>query len=113
MSFHAMQMALPMASGRTSFLFESPQISMTMMHFEPPTRTQTVDAVEAICHKHGVSRASVAGHSFGTILTGWLANAKPHLVAQAIFADPACFLLCLPGTSINRLNSCAVRGLAI
>jgi len=92
------QFALPLASGRAAFLFESPYISMTFRHFAPLPREETLNSIEAILKKHRVKQVSAVGHSFGTIITGWLSTSKPHLVGQAVFVDPACFLICLPGT---------------
>jgi len=97
------QFALPQSSGRTALLFEAPHISVNVHAYQPPTRVETVDAIEAICDTHGLKSVVVMGHSFGSIIAGWLATAKPTLVAQAVFVDPVCFLLCLPDVCYNFL----------
>ena len=95
------QLVLPLASNRTSLLFESPHISMAMGCFQPPSRIETLDAVERICDKHDIDRFVVGGHSFGSITAGWLATSMPWRVAQAIFLDPVVFLLVLPDVCYN------------
>lgn len=77
---------------------------MNIHAIDPPTRIQTLEAIENICKIHGLDSGVMAvGHSFGSIVTGWLATAKPKLVAQAVFVDPVCFLLCLPDVCYNFL----------
>lgn len=84
-------------------LFESPHISMTWEAFEPPTKQQTLAAIDGICKRHGFSQVIAAGHSFGSIPAGWLATGRPWLVAQCVFVEPVCFLLCFPDVCYNFL----------
>ena len=74
---------------------------MAMGCFKPLTRTQTLADVDSICDKHGIDRCTVAGHSFGSIPTGWLATSMPWRVAQAVFLETVCFLMVLPTTIYN------------
>jgi len=101
--FPLLQLILSLASGRTTVLFEAPQITMALGTFEPPSRAETLAVVDRICAKHHIGGFAVAGHSFGSIPAGWIATAMPWRVGQAIFLDPVCFLLILPDVCYNFL----------
>lgn len=79
-------------AGREAIVFEVPHI-VTQMHFEAAERQHLVAAMAEATARHGVKDFVVAGHSFGSIVAGWVYSAFPARVKQMIFIDPVCFLL--------------------
>ena len=60
-------------------------------------------SVKDILIKHGHSKASVVGHSFGSITAGWFIKAYPEMVSHVAFLDPVSLLLSLPDVAYNFL----------
>lgn len=52
-----------------------------------------------ILHRHGGKKASIVGHSFGTITAGWFVTAHPEAVSHITLIDPVALLLSLPDVS--------------
>ncbi|CAB9502235.1 unknown protein [Seminavis robusta] len=49
--------------------------------------------MSTMLHNHGFSKATFAGHSFGTFWMSYTVKYAPHLVAGLVFLDPVCFCL--------------------
>lgn len=67
------------------------------------SRSATLSSISSILASHGLPRATVASHSFGTVLTAHLLRAPAYapLVAGALLIDPIPFLLHLPSVAYN------------
>jgi len=84
------------------FLFESPWVSYNPWVLPVPSRL-FVDAVEMAMKIHGAQKATVVGHSFGSVQATWLLRQKPELVHRMVLVDPVAILLCLPDVCKNFL----------
>lgn len=91
-----------LVSGRCSVIFDMPNIGMGLQ-MKPLSRDQFIATVTAVLHKHGIARACVAGHSFGSICAGWVVQERPELVAQLVLLDPVSLMLALPDVAFNFL----------
>ncbi len=91
-----------LGKGREIIMLEVPHI-VTQLSFEAPDLTETVESLAEILALHQITRCSVAGHSFGSIVAGWAAAAFPEQVQQLVLVDPVCLLLCLPDVAVNFL----------
>lgn len=91
-----------LVSGRAALLVDMPHIGMGL-DMEPPSRERMVRAVTKALARHGVQKACVAGHSFGTVCCAWLVDLAPQVVAQLVLLDPVSILLALPDVASNFL----------
>jgi len=84
------------------FLFESPWVSYNPW-VAPVTSKPFVEAVDRAMKIHNAPKATIVGHSFGTIQAAWVLRQKPELVHRLVLADPVAILLCLPDVCKNFL----------
>lgn len=101
MSFY--QLLVLLTRGRTSILVETPHITLSLGCLHPPSRTEVLRELGEICERHQVTKAIIAGHSFGSVKVSWLVAHRPDLVAQIVLLDPVCILLMLPDVCYNFL----------
>ncbi|KAI8384380.1 Alpha/Beta hydrolase protein [Radiomyces spectabilis] len=78
--------------GRPVFCVELPYVAMHMVE-HVPTADETVEEIVAMLETHGYPRAVLVGHSLGTAVASWVAQAVPDKVAGMVMIDPICFLL--------------------
>lgn len=90
-------------SGRAALLVEMPWVGMGIGCLSPPSREETVRAVKRALRRHGVERACIAGHSYGTFCAAWMVHDAKEIVAQLVLLDPMCMLLALPDITYNFL----------
>ena len=62
-------------------LVEMPHVAMGL-DMSPPSREALVRVVRCAFKKHGIARACVMGHSYGTFCAAWMVQEAPDLVAQ-------------------------------
>mmetsp|Transcript_24996 Transcript_24996/g.29528 ORF Transcript_24996/g.29528 Transcript_24996/m.29528 type:complete len:550 (-) Transcript_24996:366-2015(-) len=88
--------------GRAALLIEMPHVGMGL-NLTPPSREALVKSVVRACKRHGVSKACVCGHSYGSFCAAWMVQSNPELVGQLVLLDPMCLLLALPDVTYNFL----------
>ena len=76
-------------------VLEVPCIS-TRLVSEITSRKNVVGAVGTMLHTHGHKRATLVGHSFGTIHAAWVLRAMPEAVLGSVLLDPVCMMLAEP-----------------
>lgn len=77
---------------RACVYFETRHITPTLC-LKVPDWKQTVEAVEEMSNRHRIPQFCVMGHSFGSIVAGWVAKELPSRVHKLVLIDPACLLL--------------------
>jgi pimeloyl-ACP methyl ester carboxylesterase len=88
---------------RTIILVDFDSIKIKSMKFYMPTREQFVNTIARILHRHQLSKVSVVGHSFGSIVAGWLITLRPDLVFHMTLLDPVSLLLAFPDVAYSFL----------
>mmetsp|Transcript_52378 Transcript_52378/g.71508 ORF Transcript_52378/g.71508 Transcript_52378/m.71508 type:complete len:494 (-) Transcript_52378:183-1664(-) len=99
------------SQGRSTMIVDVPSISMNLDMSPPPQRKVLVASMRSALAKHGIDKACVAGHSYGTFLVAWMVQDAPDLVAQVILIDPMCFLP-IPTVASNFLYKKPVNRLS-
>ncbi|KAF9078359.1 hypothetical protein BDP27DRAFT_1388250 [Rhodocollybia butyracea] len=88
-------------------LVEIMQISMHMTSKPVAPRLKTLDALYSVMNSLGISRAVLASHSYGTVITAHvLRDSRPipkPLITSYLLIDPVCILLHLPNVAFNVL----------
>src|SRR5262245_52750303 len=78
---------------RKIILLELPCVAMRLCE-EVVSMTDTLKAIDALVDgDDGTERCTWVGHSFGTIVVGWVVRYQPHLVDGVVMIDPVCFTL--------------------
>lgn len=96
-------------------------IKMKSLNFIPQPPSEFVENFKQILLKHNLvspqafqknakpnsvipsTNISAVGHSFGTILIGWIANLEPNIFSHITLVDPVSLLLCYPHVAFNFL----------
>jgi pimeloyl-ACP methyl ester carboxylesterase len=91
-----------LVQGRAALLVEMPHVGYGL-DLAPPSRDATVASLRRALKRHGIPKACVCGHSYGTFCAAWVVQAAPDLVAQLVLLDPMCLLLALPDVTHNFL----------
>jgi pimeloyl-ACP methyl ester carboxylesterase len=96
---------LKLARSRSIVLVDLDAIMVNSFQFEMPTETEFVNSVRSILIEHfGKNvKASIVGHSFGSILSAWLLRSYPEMVSHLTLIDPVSLLLGLPDVAYNFL----------
>lgn len=92
-----------MTNDRTVILVDFDPIKIKSMNFFSPSIESYTDSVRQILERHSISQASVIGHSFGSITSGWFVRRYPHLVCHITFIDPVSLLLQFPEVAFSFL----------
>jgi len=73
-------------------LLDLPQVSLRI-NDDIPSIVSSVESVCKILDKTvgSVTKATMVGHSFGSILLSWMIQSRPDRVSNCIFLDPVCF----------------------
>ena len=98
-----LQIAKAMGSNRTLILIDLDAIKIKSMTFKMPTPQQFVESFRQVLDRHRIPRASVVGHSFGSITAGWLVTNCPDRVSHLTLLDPVSMLLSFPEVSYSFL----------
>ena len=98
-----------LVQGRAALLVEMPHVGYGL-DLAPPSREATVANLRRAMNRHGIAKACVAGHSYGTFCAAWMVQAAPDLVAQLVLLDPMCLLLALPDVTHNFLYRPSLPG---
>lgn len=88
--------------GRAALLVEMPHVGMGLSLL-PPSREATINGVRRALKRHGVEKACIVGHSYGTFPAAWMVHEAPEVVGQLVLLDPMCLLLALPDITYNFL----------
>eukprot|EP00816_Leptocylindrus_hargravesii_P003286 CAMPEP_0196803504 /NCGR_PEP_ID=MMETSP1362-20130617/2928_1 /TAXON_ID=163516 /ORGANISM="Leptocylindrus danicus, Strain CCMP1856" /LENGTH=731 /DNA_ID=CAMNT_0042175145 /DNA_START=41 /DNA_END=2236 /DNA_ORIENTATION=+ len=83
-------------SGTTGdvILLDLPFVSLRINDDVPKVTDQVVSVCQILDETVGRnSKATFVGHSYGTTILSWMAQACPERVANAVFLDPICFQL--------------------
>ncbi|KAJ9060655.1 hypothetical protein DSO57_1028605 [Entomophthora muscae] len=76
---------------RTFIIFYLPQIAYSP--YSPvATEDDVIKAIDIVFRDNDLKKVSVVGHSFGTLVSMWLAKARPEYLAQLTLIDPVCFM---------------------
>ncbi|KAJ9087298.1 hypothetical protein DSO57_1034634 [Entomophthora muscae] len=76
---------------RTFIIFYLPQIAYSP--YSPvATEDDVIRAIDIVFRDNDLKKVSVVGHSFGTLVSMWLAKARPEYLAQLTLIDPVCFM---------------------
>jgi hypothetical protein len=92
-----------MESNRTVILIDFDSIKIKSMKFYMPTINQFVNTVGAILKRHHIEKVSLVGHSFGSILSGWLVARIPEQITHVTLIDPVSLLLAFPDVAYSFL----------
>lgn len=103
-SFYALLLKQFERSGRTILLIDLEAIKVKSMRFYMPPIEVFTSAVLHILRRHQIAKASFVGHSFGTILAGWIATRHPEVVSHLTLLDPVSLLLSLPDVAYNFVH---------
>lgn len=91
------------SQGRPVFLVEVGGIKIKSMEFSMPTPEEFADSVRSMLRRHHFKRASLIGHSFGSITSGWFLKHYPDMVTHITLIDPVSLLLSLPDVAYKFL----------
>jgi pimeloyl-ACP methyl ester carboxylesterase len=91
---------------RPTFLIEIDAIKIKSMNFSMPSPEKFGRIVRQILHRHQYQKASVVGHSFGSITAGWIVRYYPEIVSHITLIDPVSLLLSLPDVAYSFLYRC-------
>ena len=83
-------------SHRDVFLIDLPCTRIKSLSFTMPSHEEHADAVAAILTYHHHKKASIIGHSFGTIAAAWFLKRHPEMVSHISLLDPVSLLLFFP-----------------
>ncbi|KAL1923426.1 uncharacterized protein VTP21DRAFT_8406 [Calcarisporiella thermophila] len=97
---------------RDILLLELPHVSMRL-DFYVPTMSETLFAIDHLFKQHQITKATWIGHSFGTIIAGWVAKRRPKYIEQLLLIDPICFMLWEPYTVLNFVYRKPTSGLEL
>jgi len=61
-----------------------------------PSPNEIAANIRDMLYSWDFQSAHFIGHSFGTVVIGWVANFHHDIIRRASFVDPVCFLLCNP-----------------
>ena len=91
------------AERRTVILIDVDAIKVKSLNFNVPNAEQVTSIVVKILQRHQYSntKASIIGHSFGSILATWVIKTRPDLISHITLLDPVSILLCLPDVAYN------------
>jgi len=98
-----LQLARALSKNRTLILIDLDAIKIKSMTFSMPTPEKFVERFRKVLDRHHIPRASVVGHSFGSITAGWLASRCPERVSHLTLLDPVSMLLAFPEVSYSFL----------
>lgn len=84
---------------RDVFLIDLDCTKIKSLVFAMPSPEHHADCVAAILARHGVKRASIIGHSFGSIAAAWFVKRHVDMVAHISLLDPVSLLLFFPEVS--------------
>jgi pimeloyl-ACP methyl ester carboxylesterase len=90
-------------SHRTVILIDFDSIKIKSMKFYMPTINRFAATISKLLHRHQIKKVSLIGHSFGTILSGWLVNHIPENIAHVTLIDPVSLLLAFPDVAYSFL----------
>lgn len=79
--------------GQRACIYVEVEHITTTLSFEASRWNVMVQAVEEVMQRHGIQGMCVSGHSFGSIVAGWMAKALHDKVKQLVLIDPVCLLL--------------------
>ncbi|KAI9259608.1 Alpha/Beta hydrolase protein [Phascolomyces articulosus] len=85
------------------FCIELPHVSSRLVE-HIPTPQETVGEIQTMLNTHKYTKATIVGHSLGTIVAGWMAKFATHRVSGLVLIDPICFLLNFHYTAYNMLH---------
>jgi hypothetical protein len=85
-------MRLARNHGGDIFVPELPFLAATP-HLSAPSPREVVAQLTEMLDVHGHTAAHFTGHSFGTVVVGWVLKMSPISVACVTLLDPACFLM--------------------
>jgi pimeloyl-ACP methyl ester carboxylesterase len=88
---------------RTVILVDFDPIKIKSMNFYSPSVDSYCEHVKRILQRHGIARASVLGHSFGSITAGWFVRRFPSMVCHLTLVDPVSLLLAFPEVAYSFL----------
>jgi len=71
-------------------------IMFNSMVFDVPGPKQVSSAVLAMLYSHRISQVSLIGHSWGTILAGWLIKIIPQRISHFTMIDPIATFVAYP-----------------
>ena len=80
-------------SGNRACLYVELRHANTTLSLTVPHWTTMIKAVEEMTDRQGIDEYCAAGHSFGSVVAGWVAREMPHRVKQLVLLDPICLLL--------------------
>ncbi|KAJ9074790.1 hypothetical protein DSO57_1003068 [Entomophthora muscae] len=78
-------------AGRGVLLLELPHISMAPFDVILD-HDQTLEAIDAIFHRHSIEKVSLVAHSFGTFVASWINRQRPQYLSHLVLVDPVCFM---------------------
>lgn len=90
-------------TNRTVLLIDFDAIKIKSMSFYMPTTDQFCNIIIKIFRKHHIDKVSLVGHSFGTIICGWLIMRHPDYIHHMTLIDPVSLLLALPDVAYSFL----------
>jgi hypothetical protein len=89
---------------RTVILVDFESIKIKSMRFHCPSIPQFVSTITAILDRHHIhNKVSIVGHSFGTIIAGWLVHSIPSRISHLTLLDPVSLLLAFPDVAYSFL----------
>ncbi|KAJ9074788.1 hypothetical protein DSO57_1003066 [Entomophthora muscae] len=88
--------------GRGVVLLELPHISMAPFDVILD-HDQTLEAIDAIFHRHSIEKVSLVAHSFGTLVASWINRHRSQYLSQLVLVDPVCFRIWDPALAHNFL----------
>lgn len=95
-SLYVLLIKLFESAGRTILLVDLDAVKIKSMRFYMPSIEHFTATVLAILQRHHIDRASFVGHSFGSIVAGWVVSRHPEVVSHLTLLDPVSLLLGLP-----------------
>uniref|UniRef100_A0A383VKF9 AB hydrolase-1 domain-containing protein n=1 Tax=Tetradesmus obliquus TaxID=3088 RepID=A0A383VKF9_TETOB len=95
--------------GRPMILPESKHVSMRLVKWLP-TVDDMADGTAAILAAHGVDRALVVAHSYGTMVAARMVLKYESLVHSLCLMDPVCFAMFMPHLIRNFMYAWHVSG---
>jgi pimeloyl-ACP methyl ester carboxylesterase len=80
------------ATGRTVIVFELPFLTPALTEYFP-SKDEVLLAYDKVCIELNIRKASHIGHSFGSVVMGWIVKHFPDRVVSMVFYSPVVFLL--------------------
>eukprot|EP01031_Cornospumella_fuschlensis_P035698 gene35698-43294_t len=90
-----------MATERTIIMVDLEAVKIKSMCFYMPTVDHFTEHIVHILRRHHIEKVSVVGHSFGTIVAGWVVSRFPEIVSHVTLIDPVSLLLALPDVAYS------------